>query len=193
MRLLDAANTPKALIGALVLFILLDGLLFYRYQLEKSSALIDLPSPPANLSSTTSNDDSKGEEQEPKREENKDRSGTVDNDEGNSAQDTIPEESSPTANGSPLQSAREPSGELSAPSAIATVETPSPPPPPAPKASPPAEASSPAAEGLSTTPPSAAEVSPPTANEPVPPAAEEPSPPATEVPPPLTGEPSPAT
>ena len=46
MRLLDAANTPKALIGALVLFILLDGLLFYRYQLETSSALTDLPGNP---------------------------------------------------------------------------------------------------------------------------------------------------
>src|SRR5215216_6652691 len=114
MRLLDAANKPKALIGALVLFILLDGLLFYRYQLEKSSALTNLPGTPANLSSTTSYDDGEGEEQEPKREENKERSGTVDDDEGNSAQETMPEESSPTANGSPLQ-AREPSREPSPP------------------------------------------------------------------------------
>src|SRR5215213_10788647 len=103
MRLLNAANTPKALIGALVLFILLDGLLFYRYQLEKSSALTNLPSTPANLSSTTSDDDSEGEEQEPQREEDKERFRTADNDEGSSAKETPPLESSPTANGPPLQ------------------------------------------------------------------------------------------
>jgi len=179
MRLLDVANTPKALIGALVLFILLDGLLFYRYQLEKSSALTNLPGTPANLSSTTSNDDSEGEEQEPKSEKNKERAGTADYDKGDSAQETTPEESSPTANGSPLQAAREPSREPPAP-------------PPAPEASPPAAASSPAAEEPSTTPLLGADVPPPTTEEPAPPAAEEPYPPAMEVPPPTTGETSPA-
>src|SRR5215203_253899 len=100
MGLLEAANTPKALIGALVLFIVLDGLLFYRYQLEKSRVLTTLQSATAAPNLTTSRADSEGEQQDPQREENNQGSDASDNEQKDgSAQETTPEESSAPSSG----------------------------------------------------------------------------------------------
>src|SRR5918995_1682485 len=131
MRLLGAANTPKAFIGALVLFVILDGFLFYRYQLEKRDALTTLPSTrAAALGPTPPEADSEGEQEEPQREETNQRSGTSEDDErkeSSDLQENTPKESSPTAKESSPRTTGEPSGVYPAAEVPAAAEGPPPP------------------------------------------------------------------
>src|SRR5919107_2052098 len=111
MRLINAANTPRVFIGALVLFVVLDGFLFYRYQLEKRDVLPTLPSTTAAAFGPTAlGADSESEQEEPQRKETNQESGTSDDERKDGSNlENKPEESPPTAKESPSRNSREPS------------------------------------------------------------------------------------
>ena len=193
MRLIKAANTPKVFIGALVLFVVLDGVLFYRYQLEKRDALNTLPSTTAAaFVPTNPGADGESEQEEPQREETNQESGTSDDErkDGSDPRENTPEESSSTAKESPPRTALEqsaPSGGTgdAPPPPVTAPPTASVPPltlegqPPAtrePFAGPPTGEGPAVAEGLLP------------ATEQVPPVAEEVPPTAAESPTPTTGD-----
>jgi hypothetical protein len=112
IKLNRAANTPKVFIWTLVFFIVLDGLLLYRYQLEKRDVLSTLPSTkavafgPADVGAEDA-----VEQEEPQSEETNRESDTSDDEQkdDSDAQEKAPEESSPAAKEPPSGNTREPS------------------------------------------------------------------------------------
>jgi hypothetical protein len=63
-KLFDKLNTPTALIVVLVLFLLVDGFLFYRYRFTTETATASAPSLDISLA-TYKEDDGPSEEEEP--------------------------------------------------------------------------------------------------------------------------------
>ena len=71
MKVFDKLNTPAALVAVLVLFLVVDGFLGYRYWLTTESAAASAPSIDAVLA-TYKEDDDPGEQEEPTVKESED-------------------------------------------------------------------------------------------------------------------------
>jgi hypothetical protein len=87
VRLLDRMNTWKAFVGVLALCLIINGLLFYRYQQPENSVAEPPPTAPTSRSFATSNEDGEGGQAETQSKEDDAQADATENDQHDSSSD----------------------------------------------------------------------------------------------------------
>ena len=87
VRLVDRMNTWKAFVGVLALCLIINGLLFYRYQQPENSVAEPPPTAPTSRSFATSNEDGEGGQVETQSKEDDAQADATDNDQHDSSSD----------------------------------------------------------------------------------------------------------
>ena len=87
VRLVDRMNTWKAFVGVLALCLIINGLLFYRYQQPENSVAEPPPTAPTSRSFATSNEDGEGGQVETQSKEDDAQADGTDNDQHDSSSD----------------------------------------------------------------------------------------------------------